>query len=249
MIQGDPVYPTVFNIVVDELVRVVLMEVYRTQEAQYGLGWAAREHNKLLFVYNGLIAGHNPIWIQTTLTADVRTFDRVGLQKNLGKTEATVCIPGFIWGKQRVGAYKRRETGEVSTFIDWKETRVSCEYCKTTMSEFSLLHHMERAHRIVMPYIRGVEIGGGGPEIYVVSFPRVLKSVECPVYECLSMENNLGRLRENFMYLNWKAKIVILQEFPAPLPWCDHCGIHIPAVRLWRNNMNVIFNRSMEMCL
>ena len=42
MIQGDPVYPTVFNIVVDELVRVVLMEVYRTQKAQYGLGWASR---------------------------------------------------------------------------------------------------------------------------------------------------------------------------------------------------------------
>ena len=28
---------------------------------------------------------------------------------------------------------------------------------------------------------RGVNMGGGGPTIYVVSFPRILKSVECPV--------------------------------------------------------------------
>ena len=137
--------------------------------------------------------------------------------------------------------------GEGYTFIVQKETRVSFEECGAVMAESSLLHHMERAHGIVMPYIRGVEIGGGGPETYVVSYPRVLKSVECPVYGCLSMANNLGRLRENFMYRNWKAKIVILQEGPAPLLWCDHCGMHITAVRLWRHNMNVIFNRYMDM--
>ena len=36
--QGDPFYSTVFNIVVDSVVRVVLLEVYRPQEAHYELG-------------------------------------------------------------------------------------------------------------------------------------------------------------------------------------------------------------------
>ena len=34
-----------------------------------------------------------------------------------------------------------------------------------------LCHHMERAHGIVLPYNREVDVGGGGPETYRVSFP------------------------------------------------------------------------------
>ena len=36
--QGEPVSPTVFNIVVEAVVRAVLMEVCRPQEAKHGLG-------------------------------------------------------------------------------------------------------------------------------------------------------------------------------------------------------------------
>ena len=37
--QGDPVYPTVFNILVESVVRVVLLEVFIPQEEHHGLGW------------------------------------------------------------------------------------------------------------------------------------------------------------------------------------------------------------------
>ena len=36
----------------------------------------------------------------------VRMFKRVGLQANLSKIKAMICMPGFIWGKQVVEAYK-----------------------------------------------------------------------------------------------------------------------------------------------
>ena len=39
--QVDPVSPTIFNITVDAVVRVVLLEVCGPQEAQHGLGWSA----------------------------------------------------------------------------------------------------------------------------------------------------------------------------------------------------------------
>ena len=43
--QGDLLSPTIFNVVVDEVVRAVLPEVYGPQEAQHGFVWAAGEHN------------------------------------------------------------------------------------------------------------------------------------------------------------------------------------------------------------
>ena len=34
-----------------------------------------------------------------------------------------------------------------------------------------------------------------------------------------------------------------------PLPWCEHCGMHMPVSQLWRHNWMSIFYRSMEMSL
>ena len=71
--------------------------------------------------------GNNPIWVQTTLVAVVRMFNRVGLLKNIDKDKAMVCTPGFIWGQQGTAAYKRREKVEGATLWERKKTRVSCE--------------------------------------------------------------------------------------------------------------------------
>ena len=43
--QGDPSSPEIFNIVVDAVVMVVLLEVCGPQEAQHGFIWAAGEHS------------------------------------------------------------------------------------------------------------------------------------------------------------------------------------------------------------
>ena len=118
----------------------------------------------------------------------VRMFDRVGLQTNLNNTKAVICTPGFIWGQQGAEAYKKRATGEVPTFRERKKTRVSCDECGETMAASSLRHHMERAHGILFLQVRGVGVGGGGLEVYKVSFPRILKSVDFPVEVCPSKE-------------------------------------------------------------
>ena len=102
-------------------------------------------------------------------------IERVGLHTNLGKTKAMVCTPGLIWGQKEVEEYKRRDMGEGATFREWNKNRVSCKECGATMVSSLLLHHMEHAHRIFIPHNRGVEVGGGGPETYVVSLLRVLK--------------------------------------------------------------------------
>ena len=47
------------------------------------------------------------------------------------------------------------------------------------MSATSPWNHMERAHGIVLPQLRGVIIGGGVMEVYTVSLPWILKSIDC----------------------------------------------------------------------
>ena len=62
------------------------------------------------------------------------------------------------------------------------------------MADVSLYHHMKRAHRIVMPHTQGVDIGGGGPEKYVVPFLHIMKLVVFPVDVCPAREKTQGDL-------------------------------------------------------
>ena len=96
MTQGYPVSATLFNVIVDALVRSTLQEICVPQEAQHGFGWSEGEHNICFCADDGRIAGRDPIWVQTELTTMVRNFERVGLQTNLNKTKAMIFIPGFV---------------------------------------------------------------------------------------------------------------------------------------------------------
>ena len=72
--QGYPVSPMIFDIVMEAVVRAVLLEVCRPQEAQHGFGWVAGEHNICFYADYGRIAGRNLIWVQAALAAMVRMF-------------------------------------------------------------------------------------------------------------------------------------------------------------------------------
>ena len=91
MTQGDPVSPTLFNIIVDSVFRATIQDIYGPQGAQYGFGWLAREHNICFYADNVLISVQDPIWVQTELTKMVRMFEIVGLQTNLNKTKSVIC--------------------------------------------------------------------------------------------------------------------------------------------------------------
>ena len=111
---------------------------------------------------------------------------------NLGETKTMTCTPGFVWGQLGQDACKRRSTGEGTTFWERKRTRVSCRECGTTMAASSLRNHMERTHGRSLAQTQEVDtgVGGGG---CMVSFPRVLPSVACPVEGLIGEGSHTGQ--------------------------------------------------------
>ena len=77
--QGDPVSPKMFNIIVDEVVRVTLQEICGPQKDQHDFGWSEGEHNICFYADDLRIAGRYPIWVQKALTTMVIMFERFGL--------------------------------------------------------------------------------------------------------------------------------------------------------------------------
>ena len=151
VIKGEPSSPPIFNIMVHAVVRAVLLELCGYQDAHHGFVWAAGEKKIVLNAEDIQIARHNHIYVQTTLTAMVSMFDRVGIHTNLVKTKAILYTPGFIWGQHGSAVYKKRSTVEGSTFRKRKITRVSCTECGRKIGASSLCHRMERSNWIVLP--------------------------------------------------------------------------------------------------
>ena len=59
--QGDPMFPTIFKIVVNLVVREMLMDICGHQEAHYVLVLVAGGQDILFYAENVHIAGRNPI--------------------------------------------------------------------------------------------------------------------------------------------------------------------------------------------
>ena len=54
------------------------------------------------------------------------------------------------------------------------------------------------------------------------------------------------RLREHFMFRNWKLKVAILQEGTEPLPQCEQWGMHMQAGILFKHIQSDKCNKSTE---
>ena len=91
--QSDPLNPTIFNVVVDAVVRQWVTGVISDSEAQEELGQEGRHQAALFYADDGMVASLDPVWLQGAYNTLVGLFDRVGLQTNVGKTVDMVCHP------------------------------------------------------------------------------------------------------------------------------------------------------------
>ena len=89
--QGDPLSPTIFNVVVDAVVRHWLTTAVTEAEKRRDRGREGRHQAALFYADDGMLASSDPQWLQWAFTQLVGLFDRVGLNTNCGKTVSMTC--------------------------------------------------------------------------------------------------------------------------------------------------------------
>ena len=87
--------------------------------------------------------------------------------------------------------------------------RVRLSTYDVTVAASYLKAHMARSHGICVPQMRRFDEVGGGPTKYVVSFPKVLQEVRCPVPGCPEVVHSAGRLHKHFMYRHYRSKVAL----------------------------------------
>ena len=113
VMQGNPLSPTLFNVVVDAVVRNWMNRIVEEAEARGETRQEGRHQASLFYADDGMVVLSDPTWLQGAFTALLGIFDRVGLMTNVGKTVSMVYHPYQVGvGDRKEEAYGRRITGK-----------------------------------------------------------------------------------------------------------------------------------------
>jgi Reverse transcriptase (RNA-dependent DNA polymerase) len=226
--QGDPASSTIFNIVIDAVVRYWLSLVLDGAESDDGVGRSVAEQLALFYADDGLIAARNSEWLQAAINCLTELFARVGLRMNTSKTKVMTCTTGYISTRVSSPAYKRRREGGGESPRSQRRRRVTCAVCGNDLAAGSLSQHMLQQHGTVPESDAGRpdEIGRL-PDSYRVSFPKYCPKVDCPVLGCAGAATTWSNLRRHFAFRHPQDSLCILEEGHAPLPKCERCGMHV----------------------
>ena len=110
MTQGDPLSPTLFNVVVDAFIRHWVTVVDPTKEGMEGLGLSIQDLEAYFYANNGLIALTQPERLQRAFKVLTSLFNWVGLSTNTRKTVSMDCQPYHMPVRMLVEAYERWKT-------------------------------------------------------------------------------------------------------------------------------------------
>ena len=128
--QGDPLSPTIFNVVVDAVVRHWLTITVKEAEKRGERGREVRHQVALFYADDGMLVSSNPQCLQWDFTQLVGLFDRVGLKTNCKKTVSMTCRPCSTPGNRSEEAYGRLMTGDGPTPRERKRERTTCRDCR-----------------------------------------------------------------------------------------------------------------------
>ena len=141
--QGDPLSPTIFNVVVNAAVRHWVTMVLDKAEKRGERGDEGRHQAALFYADDGMVASPDPCWLQWAFNALVSLFERVGLRTNVRKMVSMVCRPCQAAETQSEAAYGRKMTGEGPTYRERQKERVECgEFGKEMAAGLLASHQM-----------------------------------------------------------------------------------------------------------
>ena len=141
VIQGDSLSPTIFNVVVDEVLRHWVTMVAVLEEVVPPVAANTKGFRKYIqrlvtdfYADNGLLLSTGATHIQRTFGTLTELFGRVGLRTNVAKTVSMVCQPCHALGGHLEKAYGICMTGEGLSFWEWLCQRVCCPNCKADLA-------------------------------------------------------------------------------------------------------------------
>jgi hypothetical protein len=178
--QGDIVSPTIFNIVVDAVVRAWHHEM--------DIQGFSNHVRAIFYADDGLLYSTDADKLQQATELMVDLFERMGLQANPDKTKAMVCAPQPTLTRTCSPAYKRR-MGDHSedTYSARKRRLIECDICSTQIQTRSLTRHKKLKHGIDITHTNQLttppHLSGIG-NTYEISMPEYRQPGQCPVPGC-----------------------------------------------------------------
>ena len=141
--HGEPLTPTIFNVVVDAVVRHWVNGLVDEAEEKGETGREGRHQSAVFYANNGMVISSDPAWIQGDFNALVVIFDRVVLLTNVGKTVSMVCHPCRAGAGNRTEVeYSRRLMGLEKSYAERHRERVACEECREVIAVGSMSSHL-----------------------------------------------------------------------------------------------------------
>ena len=173
VMQGDLLSPTIFNVVVDAVVRHWVTGFIAESEARGDLGQEGRHQAALFYADNVMVAAVDPVWLQGAFNALVGLFDRLGLRTNVGKTFGMVCHPYQAAGTLTTEACRRRITVTGQYYRERLKDQVACGECGEMLAVESLSSYLMTQHGRVAGRRQQwtTTAAGRGTQSYQMSFP------------------------------------------------------------------------------
>jgi hypothetical protein len=227
--QGDVVSPTIFNIVVDAVIR------------EWRFHDIAQAILAIFFADDGRLDGVIGPEVQGSLDLLTDLFARMGLKMNAAKTKSMVGDSGISCHRLSSPAMARRHNdGDGPTYSSRKSRKVICEECGTWMQERYLPTHLSRVHgrnERSAPQLRALHEADREPVTYRVSVPGD-STISCPVAGCGGGATTRDGFRRHFAHRHPVDIIIIVEEGPRPLPRCARCDMFVPPFALRGSHPN-----------
>ena len=233
--QGDVVSPTIFNIIIDAVVRQTLYDIM-----------ADNNNNTTTIQFyadDGVLAGDDYKQIQQMLEILQKNFLLFGLEISIEKTEMMTMHAKPKHKPMSVEAYDTKISGIGLSYKQKQTMMTTCEWCNKQVQVRSLQRHHLSATCInirkqklknndnnILQQIQQIEEQIQEPETQTFEIDMPMKVwTKCPHVNCLYTTNDRNKMRRHFRSIHLQDIIIIKEE--GLLPQCLQCGI-------FQNNVN-----------
>jgi hypothetical protein len=225
MMQGGPLSPKLFNILVDAVAREWVQQLREESELEEAvITELMAAFFAIFYVDDPYLALLDPGFLQRVLDILVDLFACVGLKTNVKKTQTMICTPGRIQTQLPAASYARMREG-LTTAEEWDSRKVQCHQCNKMMAASSLCRHLVDQHKVYQQVVVAEELLGARAGVTYHTHPELGGGLKCPIPGCAGKLRGGWMLRLHFRDLNPLDKVVVYTE--GYFPRCERCAMQV----------------------